>query len=241
VLMSDIRSYSTIAEKADPSALARQLNRHRAAMNKAILGQDGTVMQFVGDAVMAVFGAPFPQPDHADRAVAAAAGMHGLQAEINAEWRAAGLPEFGLGIGLSTGPAAAALLGSAERLEYTLVGDTVNLAQRLQGFAAAGETVISSATRDVLSVPVPLVALPASLVKGRQTPVIPFKLGPPGIPAAQDLPAQERITVEPTAGEPVTSGSSAVILHDNNAAPANQTQGTRTWKIWKALRQSGMR
>ena len=72
VLMSDIRSYSTIAEKADPSALAGQLNRHRAAMNKAILGQDGTVMQFVGDAVMAVFGAPFPQPDHADRAVAAA-------------------------------------------------------------------------------------------------------------------------------------------------------------------------
>ncbi len=119
-------------------------------MNKAILGEGGTVMQFVGDAVMAVFGAPFPQADHADRAVAAAAGMHALQAEINAAWRAAGLPEFGLGIGLSTGEAAAALLGSAERLEYTLVGDTVNLSQRLQQFASAGETVISSATRDVL-------------------------------------------------------------------------------------------
>ena len=84
VLMSDIRSYSTIAEHADPSALAGQLNTHRAAMNKAILGEGGTVMQFVGDAVMAVFGAPFPQPDHADHAVAAAAGMHALQAEINA-------------------------------------------------------------------------------------------------------------------------------------------------------------
>ena len=73
VLMSDIRSYSTIAEHADPSQLAGQLNTHRAAMNQAILGEGGTVMQFVGDAVMAVFGAPFPQPDHADRAVAAAA------------------------------------------------------------------------------------------------------------------------------------------------------------------------
>jgi class 3 adenylate cyclase len=201
-------------------------------------------MQFVGDAVMAVFGAPFPQPDHADRAVAAATGMHRLQAEINAEWRAAGLPEFGLGIGLSTGPAAAALLGSAERLEYTLVGDTVNLAQRLQGFAAAGETVISSATRDVLSVPVPLIALPASLVKGRETPVVPFKVGPPGppgIPASPDLPAQERIAAEPDPRKPVTSGASPVILHDNNAAPVNQTQGIRTWKIWKALRQNGMR
>ena len=74
--MSDIRSYSTIAEHADPSQLAGQLNTHRAAMNQAILGQAGTVMQFVGDAVMAVFGAPFPQPDHADRAVVAALAMH---------------------------------------------------------------------------------------------------------------------------------------------------------------------
>jgi adenylate cyclase len=248
VLMSDIRSYSTIAEKADPSALAGQLNRHRAAMNKAILGEDGTVMQFVGDAVMAVFGAPFPQPDHADRAVAAAAGMHALQAEVNAEWRAAGLPEFGLGIGLSTGPAAAALLGSAERLEYTLVGDTVNLAQRLQGFAAAGETVLSSATRDVLSVPVPLMALPAQLVKGRETPVVPFKVGPPGArgaPFPQDGPAQgaapaDRLPSEPVTAEPVTAAPSPVIIHDN-AAPRNQTQGVRTWKIWKALRQNGTR
>jgi class 3 adenylate cyclase/FixJ family two-component response regulator len=177
VLMSDIRSYSTIAEHADPSELASQLNTHRAAMNRAILGEGGTVMQFVGDAVMAVFGAPFPQDDHGDHAVAAAAGMHALQADINASWRAIGLPEFGLGIGLSTGPAAAALLGSEERLEYTLVGDTVNLAQRLQQFASAGETVLSSATRDVLSVQVPAAELPAQLVKGRDTPVVAFKIG----------------------------------------------------------------
>lgn len=177
VLMSDIRSYSTIAEHADPSELASQLNTHRAAMNRAILGEGGTVMQFVGDAVMAVFGAPFPQEDHGDRAVAAAAGMHALQSDINASWRAVGLPEFGLGIGLSTGPAAAALLGSEERLEYTLVGDTVNLAQRLQQFASAGETVLSAATRDVLSAPVPVAELPAQLVKGRETPVVAFKIG----------------------------------------------------------------
>ena len=73
VIMSDIRSYSTIAEHADPSELAGQLNTHRAAMNRAIIGEGGTVMQFVGDAVMAVFGAPVPSDDHADRAVVAAA------------------------------------------------------------------------------------------------------------------------------------------------------------------------
>jgi class 3 adenylate cyclase/DNA-binding NarL/FixJ family response regulator len=180
VLMSDIRSYSTIAEHADPSQLAGQLGTHRAAMNQAILGQAGTVMQFVGDAVMAVFGAPFPQSDHADRAVLAAVAMHALQAEINLRWEREGMRAFGLGLGLSTGEAAAALLGSAERLEYTLVGDTVNLSQRLQQFAAAGETVLSEATVKALSVPMSLVQLPPQMVKGRDTPVVAFKLTQPG-------------------------------------------------------------
>jgi adenylate cyclase len=180
VLMSDIRSYSTIAEHADPSQLAGQLGTHRAAMNQAILGQAGTVMQFVGDAVMAVFGAPFPQPDHADRAVAAAVAMHELQDEINLRWEREDRPAFRLGLGLSTGEAAAALLGSAERLEYTLVGDTVNLSQRLQQFAGAGETVLSEATVKALSSPVRLIPLPPQLVKGRDTPVVAFKLSPPG-------------------------------------------------------------
>jgi len=177
VLMSDIRSYSTIAEHADPSELAAQLNVHRAAMNKAILGENGTVMQFVGDAVMAVFGAPFPQDDHADRAIAASAGMHSAQRSVNERWAGEGLPPFGLGIGLSTGEVAAALLGSEERLEYTLVGDTVNLAQRLQQFASAGETVLSEPTRRAVTVPLRAEALPPQLVKGRETPVIAYKLG----------------------------------------------------------------
>jgi adenylate cyclase len=176
VLMSDIRSYSTIAEHADPSQLAGQLNTHRAAMNQAILGEDGTVMQFVGDAVMAVFGAPFPQTDHADRAVAAAAAMHQLQREVNERWAANGLPAFGLGLGLSTGEAAAALLGSAQRLEYTLVGDTVNLTQRLQQFAGAGETVLSEATLLALSTPVQVVPLGQQMVKGREAPVTAYKI-----------------------------------------------------------------
>ena len=176
VLMSDIRAYSTIAEHADPSQLAGQLNVHRAAMNKAILGEGGTVMQFVGDAVMAVFGAPFSQDDHADHAVAAARSMHRAQNAINARWELEGLPAFGLGLGLSTGEAAAALLGSEERLEYTLVGDTVNLSQRLQQLASAGETVLSEATHQALRVDVRTTQLPSQLVKGRDTPVVAYKM-----------------------------------------------------------------
>ncbi len=176
VLMSDIRSYSTIAEHADPSQLAGQLNVHRAAMNEAILGENGTVMQFVGDAVMAVFGAPFEQEDHADRAVAAALAMHEKQTHINRQWEEEGLPPFGLGLGLSTGEAAAALLGSEERLEYTLVGDTVNMSQRLQQLAEAGEIVVSQGTVEAWKCARETVALPPQLVKGRETPVIAYKL-----------------------------------------------------------------
>ncbi len=176
VLMSDIRGYSTIAEHADPSALAGQLNVHRAEMNRAILAVDGTVMQFVGDAVMAVFGAPVAMEDHAQRAVQAALAMHEAQDAVNERWRSQGLAEFGLGIGVTTGTVAAALLGSEERLEYTLVGDTVNLAQRLQQWAKPGDTVLSEATYRELRDPPAAEALPPALVKGRDTPVSAWRI-----------------------------------------------------------------
>jgi class 3 adenylate cyclase len=174
--MSDIRGYSTIAERVDPTALAGQLNEHRAAMNGAILGNGGTVMQFVGDAVMAVFGAPLPCQDHADRAVAAAAAMHEAQEAINARWSADGLAPFGLGIGVSTGEVAAALLGSEERLEYTVVGDAVNLTQRLQQWAEPGETVMTEATWTALASPVAAEELEPAVVKGRDNPVRAYKV-----------------------------------------------------------------
>lgn len=176
VLMSDIRGYSTIAERTSPTKLAAQLNEHRAAMNRAILDQDGTVMQFVGDAVMAVFGAPFPQDDHANRAVAAATAMHAAQDEINGRWEADGREPFGLGIGVSTGEAAAALLGSEERIEYTIVGDTVNMSQRLQQWGEAGETVLSEGTWEAISVRPEADELPAAQVKGRDAPVTAYKI-----------------------------------------------------------------
>jgi class 3 adenylate cyclase len=102
--------------------------------------------------------------------------MHAAQSKVNSRWEAAGLAPFGLGIGLSTGAAAAALLGSEERLEYTLVGDTVNLTQRLQQWAKAGETVLSEPTRAALTTPVDGVVLPPAPVKGRATPVGAFKV-----------------------------------------------------------------
>jgi adenylate cyclase len=185
VVMSDVRGYTTIAEHADPVVLAGQLNRHRAEMNGAILGHGGTVMQYVGDAVMAVFGAPVPTAEHADRALAAALAMHAAQRAVNEEWRATGSAPFELGIGLSTGAVAAALLGSDERVEYTLVGDAVNLCQRLQQLASPGQTVLSEATWSALTTrPSEVERLESQLVKGRDTPIAPYRL-----PSALTAPA----------------------------------------------------
>ncbi len=133
-------------------------------------------MQFVGDAVMAVFGAPTPQADHADLAVVAAQAMHEAQDAVNARWMAEDLPKFRLGIGLSTGEVAAALLGSDERLEYTLVGDVVNLSQRLQQWADPGETVLSEPTWAALGTPVDATELEPQTVKGRDQPVTAYKI-----------------------------------------------------------------
>lgn len=179
VLMSDIRGYSTIAERADLRTLAGQLHEHRVAMNRVIAGQRGTVMQFVGDAVFAVFGAPVPMDDHAILAVRAAMEMQAAQLKINRAWVAVGLPAFHLGIGVTTGDVAAALLGSPEHVEYSVVGDVVNLAQRLQAWAAAGEIVISDATFSALSERIDAEALLPATVKGRRAPVSAYRIAAP--------------------------------------------------------------
>lgn len=177
VLMSDVRGYSTIAEEADLSVLAGQLNEHRKEMNKAILATGGTVWQFVGDAVMAVFGAPLPQENHPDRAVEAALAMHAAQAGVNERWAAQNLPPFELGIGLCTGEVVTALLGSEERCEYTVVGDTVNMAQRFQDLARpGGQTILSEATYQALRTPVNAERLEPVTVKGRQASVVVYKI-----------------------------------------------------------------
>jgi class 3 adenylate cyclase len=178
VLMSDIRGYSGIAETIDPAQLAVQLNAHRRAMNDVIMNRAGIVMQYMGDAVFAVFGPTTSPGKHADQAFAAAQEMHVRQDQINEAWTSQGQPAFGMGIGLSTGQVAAVLLGSDERFEYTLVGDAVNLAQRLQDLARpAGTTIMSEATWDNLTeLPAQYEQLQLQLVKGRQTPVTSYRV-----------------------------------------------------------------
>ncbi|MBA3736446.1 MAG: adenylate/guanylate cyclase domain-containing protein [Actinobacteria bacterium] len=180
ILMSDVRGYSTIAEQADPHSLAMQLNEHRQEMTRLVTGHNGTVMQFVGDEVFAVFGAPVAISDHAAHAIAAACEMQAAQAVVNAGWSQRALSPFGLGIGLSTGEVAGALLGSEQHVEYSVVGDTVNLAHRLQQWACAGEVVISSNTFLAAGSPSNAEPLKPAAVKGREALVAAYRLRPDG-------------------------------------------------------------
>jgi class 3 adenylate cyclase len=144
ILFSDIRGFSALAERLSPREVHELLTRHIGAMAEVVSAHGGTLDKFAGDAVMAVFGVPRKSDDHAERAIACAVAMQGRQAALNQE--TVGHPEFQIGIGLNTGIVIAGTIGGHGRLDYTVLGDAVNVAQRLQGEAIAGEILASEKT-----------------------------------------------------------------------------------------------
>jgi adenylate cyclase len=154
VLFSDIRNFTTISESLAPAQVVEMLNRYFTLACEPILAAGGTVDKFVGDAIMAVFGAPASHPDHARRAVQAALGLVAVAQEFQ-EWMSRyfsgqELPRFKIGVGLHTGEAVVGNIGSPKRLEYTAIGDTVNTASRLEGLSKElGWTIVAS--RDTLN------------------------------------------------------------------------------------------
>jgi class 3 adenylate cyclase/DNA-binding NarL/FixJ family response regulator len=175
VLFSDIRGFSTLAETMSARQVADVLARHLTAMAEVVLGHRGTIDKFAGDAVMAVFGAPDPMPDHAERALRCALDMQERQRSLNEEAAAEGRLPLGMGIGVNTGEVIAGTVGGAGRLEYTVVGDAVNVAQRLQSEAAAGEILASEATVTAAG-EVPCEPAGPRQVKGRREPVQVFRV-----------------------------------------------------------------
>jgi class 3 adenylate cyclase/DNA-binding NarL/FixJ family response regulator len=144
ILFSDIRGFSTLAERLSAREVAGLLATHLAAMAEVVLDHGGTIDKFAGDAVMAVFGAPDPIPDHAERGLRCALAMQARQGELNAE--ATGEELLHIGIGVNTGTVVAGTVGGGGRLEYTVLGDAVNVAQRIQTEAGAGEVMATAAT-----------------------------------------------------------------------------------------------
>jgi class 3 adenylate cyclase/ActR/RegA family two-component response regulator len=175
VLFSDIRGFSTLAERLSARDVAGIIGRHLSAMAEVVLAHGGTIDKFQGDAVMAVFGAPNPQPDHAERALRCAISMQERQTELNVQGWGADVSELGVGIGVNTGQVIAGTVGGGGRLEYTVVGDAVNIAQRLQSEAEGGE-VVASATTVAAAPGVAAESIGPRMVKGREEPVEVFRV-----------------------------------------------------------------
>ena len=134
VLFSDIRSFTSISETMPPRALLDFLNEYFSGMVESVMMHDGVVDKFIGDAIMAVFGAPVPRPGRrAQRRQGRARDARRASLKMNEGFRARGLPELRTGIGLHTGEVVAGNMGHAKRMEYTVIGDAVNLASRLEG------------------------------------------------------------------------------------------------------------
>jgi adenylate cyclase len=163
VLFADIVGFTALAESLPPSEVAAMLNRFFSEMTEAIFAEEGTVDKFIGDAILAVFGAPVDQPDHAQRAVRAAQAMRQAVARLNAS----GGRVLRVRYAINSGIAIAGDVGSARRREYTVLGDVVNTASRLEALAAPDQILVSRATYDRLRPPVPASPLGEREIRGR--------------------------------------------------------------------------
>jgi adenylate cyclase len=167
VLFSDIRGFTSMAEAMKPDEMARHLTEYFTEMVECVFRHGGTLDKFIGDSVMAQWGAPIGAADDADRAMSAALEMMAELRTLNARWATEGRPTLEHGIGLNFGEAFAGNIGSERRLEYTVIGDTVNTASRLCGAAEAGEILVSDAMRRALAAPPPLEECPPMSFKNK--------------------------------------------------------------------------
>jgi len=150
VLFCDVRGFTATSTHMAPEAVAAMLNEYFDAITSAVFDCDGFIDKFVGDELMAVFGAPLTQEDHAIRAADAAMGVKRALKDLNARRAARGQAPIDCGIGIHCGPAAAGHIGTARRANYTVVGDTVNMAARIEEFTKRGEILVSESVAQAL-------------------------------------------------------------------------------------------
>ncbi|HEU4989931.1 MAG TPA: adenylate/guanylate cyclase domain-containing protein [Gemmatimonadaceae bacterium] len=176
VLFSDVRGFTALSETMNPDDMARLLSEYFTEMVDCVFRHEGTLDKFIGDAVMAQWGAPLGDPLDPDKAVRAALDMIHELDKLNARWEAEGRPQLQIGIGLNYGDAFAGNIGSEKRLEFTVIGDTVNTASRLCSVAGPREILISESLRAALSDKPPLEERPPMELKGKSQPVPVFRL-----------------------------------------------------------------
>jgi PAS domain S-box-containing protein len=173
-LFADVRGFTSFSEKYDPEQLVKILNRYLSEAANAILDEVGTIDKFMGDAVMAWFNAPIPQPDHSLRAVRAALSICNSVSKLHQELS----PEFHLnfGVGVHFGDAVLGLVGTQNRLEFTAIGDSVNTAKRIQENAAGGQILISETVYAQVADQVIVRQVEPVIAKGKSQPVVVYEL-----------------------------------------------------------------
>lgn len=175
-LFADLVGYTAMSERLEPAALARVLNGYFQHMSDAITAHRGHISTFIGDGILAYFGALEPNPWQCNDALRAALAMRSALVDYNRELAAEGLPELGIGIGLHYGPGLAGMVGSSQRMEYAFVGRTVNLSARVQSLTRTHDVdiLLTEAVREKLDPNVRLQPMPATSVKGIEKPVVTY-------------------------------------------------------------------
>jgi adenylate cyclase len=166
VLYADIRGSTHLAETTEPGLLVEFIKDYLSQMTDVVLKHEGTIDKFVGDEVMALFGAPIPQADHALRAVRVGLAMQGAYQAVKKHWQERGLAAPPIGVGVATGEMIAGEMGGPQRTDYTVIGRAANLGARICGIAQPDQVLISQRTYDLISDSVEVVPLPGQHFKG---------------------------------------------------------------------------
>src|SRR6478736_4326428 len=171
ILFTDVTNFTGIAEAADPDSLTHQTSRHFGVLTEAFLAEGGTVDKFIGDSVMVFWNAPHLQPDHVERACRAALSAKAASDALNTQFEAEGLPPFSVRLGIHFGDAVVGNMGSTERMNYTALGNSVNLAARLEGLNKEyGTTIlVSEAVRNRVEHRFRFKAVASVIAKGMTT------------------------------------------------------------------------
>ncbi len=178
IFFSDIRGFTSISEKLKPEALVRLLNEYLTEMTSIIIRDEGLVDKYMGDAIMAFWGAPLKQPNHAEKACSSSLEMIEKLNELQNKWKNEGIPSFKIGIGINSGDAIVGNMGSSSRFDYTAMGDNVNLASRAEGLNKIYGTsiIITENTQKVVKDKFETRKLDAVRVKGKEKPILIYEL-----------------------------------------------------------------
>ncbi|MBF0416168.1 MAG: response regulator [Magnetococcales bacterium] len=217
VLMSDLRGFTLLSEHHLPEEVFSALNMYLEMMTTIILKHQGTIIEFIGDGILAIFGTPMRQQDDPQRAVACALEMQLAMPQVNEKNRNAGFPEFMMGVGLNTGHVIAGNIGSYQRTKYGVVGSTINLASRIESLTVGGQVLVSEATARACG---PVLAISQSwpvMPKGVGRPITIHEVTGIAEPYSIHLPHKKKIDVQPI-DNPVP-----VIIHIMEGKSAIQT------------------